>query len=59
MSSRNRATRCGLPSAITHLAKPLSEQVLLDTIHEALEGSRQAEGGAGLLGLGGHTEESI
>ena len=44
---RRRAIASGVAS---YLAKPLSEQVLLDTIREVLEDGRQADGGASLPG---------
>ena len=44
---RRRAIAGGVAS---YLAKPLSEDVLLDTIREALEDGRQAAGGAGSTG---------
>ncbi|MFI4948722.1 MAG: response regulator transcription factor [Alphaproteobacteria bacterium] len=42
---------------VSYLAKPLSEQVLLDTIREALSNSGPAEGGAGEPGRGTDTED--
>ena len=42
---RRRAIASGVAS---YLAKPLSEQVLLDTIREVLEDGRQADGSASL-----------
>ena len=44
---RRRAIASGVAS---YLAKPLSEQVLLDTIREVLEDGRQADGSASLPG---------
>jgi len=46
-SERRRAIASGVAS---YLAKPVSEEVLLDTIREALEDGRQAEGEAGSTG---------
>jgi len=46
---RRRAIESGVAS---YLAKPLSEQVLLDTIREVLEDGRQADGSASLPGPG-------
>ena len=53
---RRRAIASGVAS---YLAKPLSEEVLLDTIREALEDGGQAEGGASSPGPGTHTEDLI
>jgi FixJ family two-component response regulator len=53
---RRRAIANGISS---YLAKPLSEQVLLDSIRQALEDGGGAEGGAGSPGPGMRTEESI
>src|SRR5258707_8491450 len=50
---RRRAIASGVAS---YLAKPLSEQVLLDTIREVLEDGGQAEGNASLPGPGTHFE---
>src|SRR6266496_1755494 len=44
---RRRAIASGVAS---YLAKPLSEQALLDTIREALEDGGRADGSAGLSG---------
>jgi len=44
---RRRAIASG---AASYLAKPLSEQVLLDTIREVLEDGGRAGGGAGVAG---------
>ena len=44
---RRRAIASGV---VSYLAKPLSEQALLDTIREVLEDGGQADGGAGLSG---------
>ncbi len=52
---RRRAIASGVAS---YLAKPLSEQVLLDTIREVLEDGGQADGGS-LPGPGRHTEDLI
>jgi FixJ family two-component response regulator len=53
---RRRAIANGVAS---YLAKPLSEQVLIDTIREVLEDGGQANGGAGLPGPGTHTKDLI
>jgi FixJ family two-component response regulator len=53
---RRRAIASGVAS---YLAKPLSEQVLLDTIREVLEDGGQADGGASLPGPGAHTKDLI
>jgi FixJ family two-component response regulator len=50
---RRRAIASGVAS---YLAKPLTEQVLLDTIREALEDGGQVEGSASLPGPGTHFE---
>ena|SRR6266446_4543932 len=44
---RRRAIASGV---VSYLAKPLSEQALLDTIREVLEDGGQADGSAGLSG---------
>jgi FixJ family two-component response regulator len=48
---RRRAFASGVTS---YLAKPLSEQVLLDTIRAILEDGGQADGSASLPGIGTH-----
>jgi len=53
---RRRAIANGVAS---YLAKPLSEQVLIDTIREVLDDGGQANGGAGLPGPGTHTKDLI
>ena len=53
---RRRAIASGVAS---YLAKPLSEQVLLDTIREVLEDGGQADGGTSLLGPGTHSKDLI
>src|SRR5216683_3327229 len=53
---RRRAIASGVTS---YLAKPLSEQVLLDTIREVLEDGGQTDGGASLLGPGTGTKDLI
>jgi FixJ family two-component response regulator len=53
---RRRAIASGVAS---YLPKPLSEQVLLDTIREVLEDGGQADGGASLAGPGTHTKDLI
>jgi FixJ family two-component response regulator len=50
---RRRAIASG---AASYLAKPVSEQVLLDTIREVLEDGGQAEGGASPRRPGTHFE---
>jgi len=50
---RRRALASGVAS---YLAKPLSEQVLLDTIREVLDNAGQAEGGASSPRPGTHFE---
>jgi two-component system, LuxR family, response regulator FixJ len=52
-SERRRAIASG---AASYLAKPLGEQVLLDTIRGVLENGGQAEGGASSPGPGTHFE---
>ena len=52
-SERRRAIASGVAS---YLAKPLSEQVLLDTIRAVLENGGQAEGGASAPRPGTHFE---
>src|SRR6266567_9062089 len=53
---RRRAMASGVAS---YLAKPLSEQALLDTIREVLEDGGQAEGGAGMPASGAHSKDLI
>jgi FixJ family two-component response regulator len=53
---RRRAIASGVAS---YLAKPLSEQALLDTIRDVLEDGGQANGGARLPGSGTHTKDLI
>jgi len=53
---RRRAIASGVAS---YLGKPLSEEVLLDTIREVLENGGQADGGANLLGPGTGTKDLI
>src|SRR6266849_10944771 len=53
---RRRAIASGVAS---YLAKPLSEQVLLDTIREVLENGERADGGAGVPGPNTHSKDLI
>ncbi len=53
---RRRAIANGVAS---YLAKPLSEQVLLDTIREVLEDGGRADGGAGVPGPNTHSKDLI
>ncbi len=53
---RRRAIASGVAS---YLAKPLSEQVLLDTIREVLEDGGRADGGAGVPGPNTHSKDLI